>query len=69
MKYLQKGSEFGKKEPDLKRLLNCKEYKDLDQKKHVNLEIKEWAIPVGKNLDKGIKLIMFLIAKNSQEEK
>jgi hypothetical protein len=35
MKYLTKGRTYGKKCPDLKKLLTCREYKEFDKLKIV----------------------------------
>lgn len=69
LKYLTKGRTYAKKAPDIKKLLACKEYRDCDTKKIVNIEIREWAIPLGNNEDKGVKMLLFMISKNSQEKK
>jgi len=64
LKYLSKGRNYGKKPPDVKKLLTCKEYQVCDVKKLMNIEIREWTISLGNNEEKGLKLLLFMIAKN-----
>lgn len=63
MKYLSKGSTYGKKPPDVKKLLGCPEYMNYETMKSLNVEIREWFIPVGNNKEKSLKLLLFLVTK------
>ncbi len=65
MKYLSKGRAYAKKAPDIKKLLTCKEYKESEVKKKMNIEVREWNIPVGNNQERGVKMLLFLICKKS----
>ncbi|CDW90925.1 pas pac domain protein [Stylonychia lemnae] len=69
IKYLTKGRNYGKKPPDVKKLLNCKEYREFDVKKVMNIEIREWTISLGNNEEKGLKLLLFMIAKNQSDKR
>lgn len=64
MKYLTKGRTYAKKGPDLKKLLTCKEYRECEIKKTVTVEIRELVIPLGKNEERGLKMLLLLVAKN-----
>jgi hypothetical protein len=64
MKFIAKGRAYGKRPPDLKKVLQCKEYREYDQRKSSNVEIREWTIPLGNNEEKGLKMLIFMIAKN-----
>jgi len=64
LKYLSKGRAYAKKAPDVKKILACKEYRECDVKKAVNIEIREWSIPLGNNEDNGLKMLLFMVAKN-----
>jgi hypothetical protein len=55
--------------PDLKELLNCKEYKEHEISKSLTVEIREWAIPLGNSMDNGLKMLLFIIPKNQAEKK
>jgi hypothetical protein len=65
LKYLSKGRAYAKKAPDIKKLLTCKEYKESEVKKKMNIEVREWNIPVGNNQERGVKMLLFLICKKS----
>lgn len=67
IKFVQKtgkGAQNKKIQPGLKEIINCKEYKDYEIKKTLMVEIKEWTIPLGNSVDKGIRLLLFKIPKN-----
>lgn len=64
IKYLTKGRTYVKKAPEIAKLLQCKEYRECDVRKTVNIEIREWGIPLGNSEEKGLKLLLFMIAKN-----
>lgn len=66
---MSKGRAYAKKAPDVKKLLTCKEYREFDVKKNLTIEIREWSIALGNNEDKGLKLLLFMIAKNQSEKK
>lgn len=53
-----------RKPPDLKELFNCLEYRNFDIKKSLNIEIREWMIPLGNSEENGIKMLLFVIPKN-----
>lgn len=69
IKYLTKGRTYVKKAPDITKLLQCKEYRESDVRKTVNIEIREWGIPLGNSEEKGLKLLLFMVAKNQQEKR
>jgi hypothetical protein len=52
----------------LKKLLQCKEYRESEIKKPVNIEIREWFIPVGNKEENGLKVLVFMISKNSADK-
>ncbi len=68
-KYLSKNRTYAKKTPDLKKLLLCKEYKECDTKKEATIEVREWTIPMGNNEERGLKFLLFMIAKHSPEKR
>jgi hypothetical protein len=48
----------------LKKILAAPEYKNSDCKKTVNVEIREWFVPIGNDEETGLKVLVFMIAKN-----
>ena len=64
MKFIAKGRSYGKRAPDLKKLLACKEYRESELQKTMTVEIREWSIPLGNNEEKGLKMLLFMIPKN-----
>jgi len=64
LKYLKKGFYKGKKKYDLKGLAFIPEYKNCQDKRCLNVEVKFWTIPVGKQADENaLRLVLFLVNK------
>lgn len=65
MKYLSKGRAYAKKAPELSKLIACREYKECEIKKPLNVEVREWAIPMENNEERGLKMLLFMISKKN----
>jgi hypothetical protein len=59
----------GRKIPDYKEILRSPEYRNYDIRKALNVEIREWIIPLGNSEDKGIHMLVFVIPKNQADRK
>jgi hypothetical protein len=60
---------MNKRQPDINEVLNSPEYKNYDIRKTLNVEIREWVIPLGNSEEKGLKMLLFIIPKNQTEKR
>ena len=67
IKYVQKGNKGSSQKREfnhLRQLLQCREYKEYDQRKTLQVEVRELIIPLGNSEEKGIRMLQFKIPKN-----
>lgn len=67
IKYVQKGNKNSSQKREfnhLRQLLQCREYKEYDQRKTLLVEVREMIIPLGNSEEKGIRMLQFKIPKN-----
>mmetsp|Transcript_30681 Transcript_30681/g.22753 ORF Transcript_30681/g.22753 Transcript_30681/m.22753 type:complete len:146 (+) Transcript_30681:526-963(+) len=68
-KYLSKRRVRNEVGPNVKKLLQCKEYLQCEARRTVNVEIREWFIPIGNKEEDGLKLLIFIVSKNHAEKR
>jgi hypothetical protein len=70
IKFVQKtGKQNARKIPDYREVLKSPEYRNYDIRKALNVEVREWTIPLGSNEEGGIRMLVFVIPKNQAERK
>jgi hypothetical protein len=63
LKYLSKGRTYGKKCPDIKKLLTCKEYKDFEKLKIVQCELNLEIVKTHRSEHNALKFLVFKVKK------
>ena len=63
------GKTKAKKIPDFREVIKSPEYKNYDIRKALNVEIREWVVPLGNSEEKGIRMLLFVIPKNQSDRK
>ena len=70
IKHVQKtGKNTTKKHPDYREVLKTPEYRNYDIRKALNVEIREWIVPLGNSEEKGVRMLLFVVPKNQTDRK